>query len=88
VSKKLFRGTKEKRRRKSQEGEQWKYSRKGVLEIPVKFSEKDSFSEGEERSQTVRSGEVARRETMKHFDTSEVRQVGNLMKIESRNPKL
>jgi hypothetical protein len=36
-------------RRKDQEGEQWKSSRKGVLEILLKSSEKDSFSQGEER---------------------------------------
>jgi hypothetical protein len=37
-----------KSRRKAQEGERWKYSRKGVLELLVKASGKDLFSEGEE----------------------------------------
>jgi hypothetical protein len=88
VSKKLFRETKEKRRRKDQEGERWKYSRKGVLELIVKSSGKDSFSEGEERSQTIRYGEVVRREIVKYFSTSEVRQVENLTKFELQSPKL
>jgi hypothetical protein len=73
VSKRLFKGTKENRRRKAQEGERQKYSRKGVLELLVKASGKYSSSEGGERSQTNESGEFERRRTVKYFGTSKVR---------------
>jgi hypothetical protein len=60
---------------------------KESLNFTVKASGKDSSSEGGERSQTIRSGEVARRRTVKYFGTSEVRQVENLTKAELRSPK-
>jgi hypothetical protein len=76
-----------KMKKESSGGRATKYSRKGVLELLIKSSGKIHSQKGEERSQTVRSGEVARRRTVKYFGTSEVRQVENLTKVELRSPK-